>query len=273
MSSQMGSICEFVAKGWRDPIPDVLPVEIRPLVSKECKSRGLSTSTALFPPKQELGYHTHEVGEAITILKGEAEVACAGRIYRLGPLDCIHVPAGIPHRVVNPSPTEPMLAHAAFGSDSPGRVFMEETFPEDRRGAPQPGDPESVRRFEPSDAYELAERTKFYDLFAGRFGSTGICGGYGEFEPGASLPCHVHQFDESITIVTGEAVCQVAGRQYKLSDYDTAFVPEGRPHRFLNHSNQVMAMIWVYGGSEPERTLVTTGLCDGSVSWEGNIQA
>jgi hypothetical protein len=44
-------------------------------------------------------------------------------------------------------------------------------------------------------------------------------------------------------------------------------VPRGRPHRFVNEGDDVMAMIWVYAGSEPERTLVDTGYCDGSLVW------
>ena len=80
---------------------------------------------------------------------------------------------------------------------------------------------------------------------------------------GASLPCHIHGFDESITIVTGRAISQVAGREYELSNCDTACIPQGRPHRFINRSDQPMAMIWVYAGDEPDRTLVDPGYCEG----------
>ena len=117
-----------------------------------------------------------------------------------------------------------------------------------------------------SIAAEITE-DEFRDLFAGRFGSVGICGGYGRFQPEASLPCHIHKFDESITIVEGEAVCLVQGKRYRLSGCDTAFVPEGRPHRFLNHSDSPMAMIWVYAGTEPERSLVRPAYCDGTLVW------
>lgn len=120
-----------------------------------------------------------------------------------------------------------------------------------------------------TETYELSPRAEFRDLFAGRFGSVGICGGYGRFEPQASLPCHIHKFDESITIVKGEGLCLVQGERYQLSSYDTAFVPEGRPHRFLNQSHSTMAMVWVYAGSEPERTIVNTAYCSGTLSWQG----
>ena len=87
--------------------------------------------------------------------------------------------------------------------------------------------------------------------------------GDGVFQPGASLPCHYHHYDESITIVEGAAICQVAGREYPLSGCGTACIPRGRPHRFLNRSDRPMAMIWVYAGDEPERTLVDASCCEG----------
>jgi quercetin dioxygenase-like cupin family protein len=57
------------------------------------------------------------------------------------------------------------------------------------------------------------------------------------------LRCHAHDFDESITIVKGNADCLVEGKKYELSECDTAFIPKGLPHRFLNNSNEEMAMV------------------------------
>jgi mannose-6-phosphate isomerase-like protein (cupin superfamily) len=126
-------------------------------------------------------------------------------------------------------------------------------------------------RFTEAELYELSEGAMFVDLFASRLGSVGICGGYGRFIPGSSLPCHIHRFDESISIVEGEATCLVQGRRYQLSNNDTAFVPQGHPHRFLNLSTTKMAMIWVYAGNEPERTLVSSEYCDGTWEWSGGV--
>jgi oxalate decarboxylase/phosphoglucose isomerase-like protein (cupin superfamily) len=44
-------------------------------------------------------------------------------------------------------------------------------------------------------------------------------------------------------------------------------VPTGLPHRFLNESDEPMAMVWVYAGDEPERTIVDTGYCLGTMSF------
>jgi hypothetical protein len=38
-------------------------------------------------------------------------------------------------------------------------------------------------------------------------------------------------------------------------------VPRGLPHRFINQTNEFMAMVWVYAGDEPERVIVEDSLC------------
>ena len=64
------------------------------------------------------------------------------------------------------------------------------------------------------------------------------------------------------TIVEGHATCWVRGDRYGLSGYDTAFIPEGSPHRFVNDSSASMSMIWVYASNEPERFFAKPGYCD-----------
>ena len=127
---------------------------------------------------------------------------------------------------------------------------------------PPPGAPERLTRFDAAARYDLAEGADFRDLFRGFPGCTGICGGYALFQPGKGLPCHIHDYDESISIVVGEAVCQVAGAEYTLTGCGTALVPRGRPHRFINRSDRPMAMIWVYAGDTPDRVIVEEFLCE-----------
>jgi quercetin dioxygenase-like cupin family protein len=185
------------------------------------------------------------------------------------------VPAGVAHSVINPSSKKKLMIHAAFGAVHPRRDFMKDSFRSVDRGygVPDANDPEHIVRISKATRYKLANGTSFCDLFAGRFGSVGICGGYGEFQPGTGLPCHLHDYDESITIIKGAATCEVMGTHYKLTGYDTAMVPSGRPHRFLNESKDVMAMIWVYAGSEPQRTLLNARFCNGDWQWKGKASS
>lgn len=260
---------EAIHAGSGEVGPLGLGVSFRELVSGACAARGFSTGIVTIHPGAILPYHTHPVCEALTFLSGAALVHAEGRAYRLEPFDCICFPSGVAHRISNRSEDLPLMALSAVASPIPKQEPIHEVFAvQDRAlGNPSGADPEAIVRFAQAEVYELSPNAEFRDLFAGRLGSDGICGGYGRFQPGASLPCHVHEFDESITIVEGQAVCLVQGNRYKVGGYDTAFVPEGRPHRFLNQSNAPMAMVWVYAGSEPGRTLVEAGYCDGSLAW------
>lgn len=246
-------------------------VELRTFVSESCGATGFSTGTATFAPGTRLPWHFHEFSEAVTVIEGRARMIVEGRAYLLNPRDCIHIPAGIAHQVENDAPELKLVAHWAFATARPSRTLVQCDFPvDDRRfGYPQRTDPETIIRHDGGTIYELSANAFFCDLFARRFGSVGICGGYGRFLPDASLPCHVHDFDESITIVRGSAVCLVEGRRYRLSGCDTAYIPRGAPHRFLNQSGEEMAMIWVYAGSEPDRRLVHSGYCSGVLPWPG----
>lgn len=262
---------ESIRAGKVEPTALAPGVWLREFAGKACGARGFSTGSATFELGATLPYHVHPIGEAITVIRGVARVAVEGRRYLLRPFDSIHVPSEIAHEVANHSSTSALVALSAFASAEPSRQETRSDFAILEKGLLNPSSdhPESVVRFSDAECYELSPGTEFRDLFAGRFGSVGICGGYGRFLPESSLPCHIHSYDESITIVEGEAVCLVKGNKYLLRDCDTAVVPEGRPHRFLNHSGSPMAMLWVYAGSEPERTLVDSSLCNGQLTWPG----
>jgi quercetin dioxygenase-like cupin family protein len=240
-------------------------------VSGACGATGFSTGIARFKSGNRLPYHTHPFSEAITVLEGRARVLVEGRAYLLSAQDCVHIPNGIAHQVENQAGGEELVVHWSFATAEPTRDLIDRAFKlEDRGlGSPSPADPETIVRYEEDAVYELSTNAFFIDLFARRFGAVGICGGHRRFLPGASLPCHIHDFDESITITKGTAVCLVEGRRYELSGCDTAFIPKGLPHRFMNLSNGEMAMVWVYAGSEPDRRMVDSQYCSGELAWPG----
>jgi putative monooxygenase len=246
-------------------------VQLYTFVSEACGAAGFSTGVARFRAGSFLPYHAHSFSEAVTVVEGRARILIEGRAYHLKQHDCVHVPAGIAHQVENDALDGELVAHWAFATARPTRELIHQTFPIHDRGTANPteADPETIVRYENDAIYELSPNAYFLDLFARRFGAVGICGGHGKFLPGASLPCHIHEFDESITIITGTAVCLVQGKSYELSGCDTAFIPKGVPHRFLNQSSEEMSMIWVYAGSEPDRRLVPSEFCSGELPWPG----
>lgn len=83
-----------------------------------------------------------------------------------------------------------------------------------------------------------------------------MCGGFARYQPGGSLPAHFHDFDESICIVAGKAVCLVEGNSCLLNGCATANVPRATVPYFVKDSSSTMVMIWLYAGPLPERIVV-----------------
>jgi 2-keto-3-deoxy-L-rhamnonate aldolase RhmA/quercetin dioxygenase-like cupin family protein len=238
-------------------------VLFRALVGSHNKARNLTTGIVTFAPEAALPYHTHPFSESVTLLEGQATLEVEGRAYRLRPLDNITIPRDTPHAVVNASAGKSAVLHIAMASDAPTRTLVSTNFGRTPMGEDVAGvaGKERVNRHDRTPRCELAPRAYFQDCFNRELGCPDMSGGYGLFEPGARLPCHLHDFDESICIVQGTATCLVEGRRYSLSDNGTALVPRGRCHYFINESDAPMAMIWVYAGPMPERILMNEKCC------------
>lgn len=233
-------------------------VEFTGLVGGFNAARNLTTGFVTFTPGAGLPLHTHPFSEAITVIRGTAEIETEGRIYRLCPLDNIVIPAGVVHAARNPIQQE-LVLNIAMGSHAPTRTLVETTLP--RREMPDafPGVPgaERVNRYISSPRGTAGPNTEFIDFFyRDLLPGIEMSGGYGLFYPGGRLPAHYHDFDESICILEGTATCIVEGRRYSLTGGATALVPRGRVHYFINESDKPMTMLWVYAGPTPERIVV-----------------
>jgi quercetin dioxygenase-like cupin family protein len=240
-------------------------LDIEPGVRLECLAgtdngaRGLTVGLVTLQPETALTYHTHTFAESITLLRGAAIVAVEGREYSLAPLDNVLIPRGPAHQIRNPSTVDPTLLHVALASDSPARTMVADTFKKQEMPADSLGIPgaERVTRFLRAKRDSTEPNTEFIDYFNETLvPGLNISGGHARFAPGGRLPAHVHDFDESISIIEGEASCIVEGRRYTLGDNGTAMVPRGRVHYFMNESAEAMAMLWVYAGPSPIRVAV-----------------
>jgi 2-dehydro-3-deoxyglucarate aldolase/4-hydroxy-2-oxoheptanedioate aldolase len=241
------------------------PVALAPGISFDClvgahnRARKLTTGLVTFEPNARLEYHTHPVHESITVLSGSVVVGVEGREYSLGPLDTIVIARGVAHAAWNASGTGPGVVHVALASEAPTRELASTPF--ERRAMPDkpsfvPGK-ERVTRFATAPRFEAGPGTSFIDYFNhDLMPGSEMSGGYGLFQPGGRLPAHFHDFDESICIIEGTAVCNVEGRRYQQAGCNTALQPRGRVHYFVNESKHPMAMIWVYAGPTPERVIV-----------------
>jgi mannose-6-phosphate isomerase-like protein (cupin superfamily) len=238
-------------------------VELCPLAGAHNGARNLFTGLLTLGPSASYRLYTRPVSEALILLEGDAAVDVEDRRYHLRPLDGINVAAWLPRRVVNRSTSRPATFHVALASATPDQTWVNGRFTPAEQPAAAPGraGAERLCRNDPATRFELAPRALFQDLYNVDLGAQGICGGYGMFEPGARLPCHRHEFDESITIVEGTATCVVEGRPHQLSGNGTALVPQGRCHYFINLTLESMAMIWVYAGDRPDRIVMDETFC------------
>lgn len=239
--------------------------EIAPGIHFEClvgshnQAKQLTTGLVTFAPGAVLPYHLHAFTESVTLLSGAMTLDIEGRSYSLKKLDNAVIRAGQAHASRNVSTTKKAVLHIAMAVDTPSRTLVDKFFstksmPDDSTGVPGA---ERINRFATAKRSAAGPNTEFIDCFnADLMPGLEMSGGYGLFHPGGRLPAHVHDFDESICIISGTAMCIVEGRRYSMSDCATALQPRGRVHYFINESKVTMEMLWVYAGPRPERIMV-----------------
>jgi quercetin dioxygenase-like cupin family protein len=91
-------------------------------------------------------------------------------------------------------------------------------------------------------------------------GSTSMLNGITEFGPGAAIPLHTHNCEESVMVLDGEAIAELDGVQHRMAATDTTWVPANVPHRFINASDSNgLRIFWTYASVDATRTIVATG--------------
>lgn len=90
-------------------------------------------------------------------------------------------------------------------------------------------------------------------------GAQGFTSGITTFPPGAAIKLHTHNVEETVTLLEGEAECEVDGKVYQLRRLDTTYVPAGVPHRFVNVTDGLLRILWTYATTHVTRTFVDTG--------------
>ena len=109
-------------------------------------------------------------------------------------------------------------------------------------------------------AYERGGGARTIPLVTAKLGSTTFINGITEFGPGAKIPWHSHNAEESVMLLEGSAVFDIGDEHHELEPHDTTFIPPGVQHRFRNKSEtQGMKILWIYGRIDATRTLVETG--------------
>jgi len=223
------------------------------------QARNLTTGIVTIQPYTTLPYQKYAFSQSLTLLEGKVTVEVQGRRYTLGRLDNITVPSGIAHSVINVDRSSPAVLHCAMVTNKPERERVDRFFSRRAMRNESIGQPgaERITRFDTTAKPGPGPGAILIDHFnAELMPDMEMSGGFGLFHTGKRLPAHVHDFDESICIIQGQATCFVEGKRYQLADCATAMVPRGRVHYFINDGADPMAMLWVYAGPMPERIVV-----------------
>ena len=93
-----------------------------------------------------------------------------------------------------------------------------------------------------------------------RIGAQGFINGITEFAPGAAIPFHSHNCEESVVLLEGEAVLEVGGQEIPVQPFETTWIPPNVSHRFRNVSATApMKILWIYASPQATRTVTATG--------------
>ena len=97
-------------------------------------------------------------------------------------------------------------------------------------------------------------------LVTPRSGARQLINGITIIAPGAAIPLHFHDCEESVIVLEGNAVAVIDGEETSVGPGDTSWIPPLLPHFFRNPSaTDTLRIFWTYASVTATRTLVATG--------------
>lgn len=97
-------------------------------------------------------------------------------------------------------------------------------------------------------------------LLTRKTGARSFINGITIFPPGGSVPLHKHNCDESVLVLEGKAIAEIAGEEHNVAEGEVTAIPEGVHHRFRNTSmTEEMRILWTYASVDADRTIIATG--------------
>jgi quercetin dioxygenase-like cupin family protein len=98
-------------------------------------------------------------------------------------------------------------------------------------------------------------------LVTSRTGSTAMLNGVTTLDPGAAVPLHIHNCEESVLVLSGTGRVHIDGVETDVKPGLTTWIPTGVPHFFRNTSStESMSIFWTYASIDANRTIVATGV-------------
>lgn len=95
---------------------------------------------------------------------------------------------------------------------------------------------------------------------AGR-GSRSMLNGITRIAPGAAVPLHFHNCEESVVVLSGSGRVHIGGAEHPVSPGVTSWIPPEVPHCFLNlEGSEPLVIFWTYASIDATRTVIATGV-------------
>ncbi|KAE8331439.1 RmlC-like cupin domain-containing protein [Aspergillus sergii] len=212
--------------------------------------------------QKQKGIHYHSVAEIYIILRGELEGYDAnGHITRAGPLDCMYIPAGVPHGVRNCGTEDVDLIWVHDGIEKVGTsVYLWDGQAPD---TPQVGDISIIpfKTLQPSYDLPRAREIEFmrwvvnwvggpegYDNFNRpvAFESDKVAIGMTFLQPGQKSVPHRLLDGEVYVVMQGKAILNLGSRNLEISKLDGAYIAPGQVHSVRNHGEHPLYLMWVH---------------------------
>jgi quercetin dioxygenase-like cupin family protein len=126
--------------------------------------------------------------------------------------------------------------------------------------APSPPRAAVLLRLADLKTYERAAGILTTPLVTPVLGARSFITGLTELPPGAAVPFHSHNCEESVVLLEGEAAIDVDGEEHLLRPLDSTLIAPNVVHRFRNLSaTRTMKILWIYGSPDATRTTAATG--------------
>ena len=95
---------------------------------------------------------------------------------------------------------------------------------------------------------------------AGR-GSKSMLNGITRIAPGAAVPLHIHNCEESVVVMSGTGKVHIDGVETPVAAGVTSWIPPEVPHCFLNlGGSEPLVIFWTYASIDATRTVIATGV-------------
>lgn len=118
----------------------------------------------------------------------------------------------------------------------------------------------AILRIDDIPARDRGDGIRTIPLVTRRTGATHFINGYTIFPPLGAVQLHLHNCDECVIVLEGEAVACIDGVEHRLKAGDATFIPAGAAHYFRNVSaTEEMKILWTYASIGADRTIVATG--------------